>query len=80
MAQITYGVSKEIYEIGNEYRLSYGIVAYANADTDGTATIVESIRDISSDSEAIEELVQKCNLMNLSLYHLNDIVEDFLAK
>ena len=80
MIPITYGVSTEIYEWKKECRTSYGIVAYADIDEDETATILASIRDISSDRKTVEELVQKCNLLNLSLYHLRDVVEDFLAE
>lgn len=80
MTPITYGVSTEIYEWKKECRMSYGIVAYADIYKDGTATIVASIRDISYDRKAVEELVQKCNLLKLSLHHLSDVVEDFLAE
>lgn len=80
MTPITYGVSTEIYEWKKDCRTSYGIVAYSDIDEDGIATIVASIRDISSDRKTVEELVQKCNLLNLSLCHLRDVVEDFLAE
>lgn len=80
MTPITYGVSTEIYEWKKDCRTSYGIVAYSDIDEDGVATIVASIRDISFDRKTVEELVQKCNLLNLSLCHLRDVVEDFLAE
>ena len=80
MITITYGVSKEIYEWEEKQRIAYGIVVYADIEKDGTATIIESIRDISSDRKAIEELVEKCNRLQLSLIHLGDVVDDFLTK
>jgi hypothetical protein len=80
MTSITYGISTEKYESNKECRISYGIVVYSEIDKDGTATIIASIRDISSDKKAVEELVQKCNLLKLSLLHLSDVVEDFLAE
>ena len=80
MTPITYGIFTGIYECKKECRTSYGIVVFADIDEDKTATIVALIRDISSDRKAVEELVQKCNLLNLSLYHLSDVVEDFLAE
>jgi len=43
------------------------------------ATIIAMISDISSDEGKIFELVEKCNALELSLCHLNDVVEDFLA-
>ena len=48
---ITYGITEEIYTLGSDSRKSYGIVAYSNADTDKTATIVAAIHDITSDKQ-----------------------------
>ena len=79
MKNITYAISKEIYAFGNEARTSYGIVAYSDADMDGSKTIVASVRDITSDRVALTKLVDDCNRLELSCVHLNDVVEDFLA-
>ena len=57
MISITYGVSTEIYEWKKECRTSYGIVAYADIDEDETATLVASIRDISSDRKAVAKII-----------------------
>ena len=75
---ITYGITEEIYTLGSDSRKSYGIVAYSNADTDKTATIVAAIHDITSDKQKLLELVQLCNKLQLSVIHLGDVVEDFL--
>ena len=80
MKNITYAVSEEKYTFGNETRISYGIVAYSNADQDGSKTIVASIRDVTSNKERLVELVNDCNRLELSTVHLNDVVEDFLVK
>ena len=80
MSSITYGVSEEVYAINEERRVSYGIVAYADSETDGTATIVASERDVSSKKSEIEDLVRKCNELKLSLLHFFDVVEDFLVE
>ena len=79
MMNVTYGVAKEIYSLGNSSRTSYGIAAYADAEEDGTATIVASVHDVTSDKQALDELVSLCNRLELSTVHLMDIVEDFLA-
>lgn len=79
MKHITYALSEEIYRLGNDKRVAYGIVAYANAELDGTATVISSVRDISSDRQAITGLIDQCNRLQLSPVHLQDIVEDFLA-
>ena len=80
MKNITYAVSEERYTFGNETRTSYGIVAYSNADQDGSKTIVASVRDVTSDKTNLIKLVDDCNRLELSTVHLNDVVEDFLLK
>ena len=80
MKNITYAVSEERYTFGNETRTSYGIVAYSNADQDGSKTIVASVRDVTSDKTGLIKLVDDCNRLDLSTVHLNDVVEDFLLK
>ena len=76
---ITYGVAEEIYSIGTDLRTSYGIAAYADSAEDGTATIVASIHDVTTDKQALDELVSLCNRLELSTVHLVDVVEDFLV-
>ena len=76
---ITYGITEEIYSLGTESRRAYGIAAYADSEEDGTATIVSSVRDITDDKQALMNLVSLCNRLELSIIHLNDVVEDFLA-
>ena len=80
MKNITYAISKENYAFGNETRTSYGIVAYSNANQDGSKTIVASVHDVTSDKHSLTELVNDCNRLELSTVHLNDVVEDFLLK
>ena len=79
MMNVTYAVAEEKYAFGEEKRTSYGIVAYANAEQNGTATIVASIRDITSDKNHLKKLVDDCNRLELSTVHLHDVVEDFLS-
>ena len=80
MKNITYAVSEERYTFGNETRTSYGIVAYSNANQDGSKTIVASVRDVTSDKTGLIKLVNDCNRLELSTVHLSDVVEDFLLK
>ncbi len=80
MKTVTYGVSEEIYSLDNKTRISYGIVAYADAKTDGIVAIVASVRDISPDKQKIELLAEQCNRLELSPIHLPDVVADFLAE
>lgn len=77
---VTYGVVKEVYLLGEKQRNAYGLVAYADAEQDETATVVASAHDISSDMESVRELAERCNQGNLSLIHFGDIVEDFLIQ
>ena len=76
---ITYGITEELYSLGEIRRTSYEIAAYADVDEEGTATIVASVHDITSDKHKLAELVRKCNQLGLSVVHLNDVVEDFLT-
>lgn len=80
IANITYGVTEETYSLSGNIRKAYGIAAYSNAPCDGTATVLASVNDISSERDKLEELVQICNHAELSLIHLNDVIEDFLAN
>lgn len=79
MVNVTYGITKEIYSLGNSSRVAYGIAAYANSKEDGTSAIVASIHDITANEQALLELVQQCNRLDLSTIHLDDVIEDFLA-
>ena len=80
MKSITYAVSEERYTAEGETRISYGIVAYANAMQDGSKTIVASVHDVTSDKARLLMLVNDCNRLRLSTVHLNDVVEDFLIN
>ncbi len=80
MTDITYGITEEIYILGDDRRVSYGIAAYSHSESDGTSTIVASIRDISSDRSLMLELVNVCNRLSLSTDHLTDVICDFLTE
>ena len=79
MKSVTYGIVKERYALRGTSRISYGIAAYADVDSDGTATVLVSVNDITSDKKKLEKLVFYCNQLGLSELHLKDVVEDFLA-
>lgn len=76
---VTYGITEKHYSIGSNLRIAYGIVAYAIADADGTATLFEPVHDVTSDRAGLEKLVHNCNRLKLSPDHLRDVVDDFLA-
>ena len=80
MSTITYGVVAETYSVGKDSRNAYGIVAYADANEDGTATIVASAHDITHHRWRAERLADQCNQGNLSLCHFDDVIDDFLAE
>ena len=73
-------VTEEVYALGPARRVSYGIAAYADSDADGTASILSSVRDISSDRASVEELAGLCNRLELDVIHLADVVEDFFGQ
>ena len=80
MSTVIYDVVAETYSLGNQLRNAYGIVAYADADEDGTATIVASAHDITNNRCRAEQLADQCNRGNLALCHFDDVIEDFLAE
>lgn len=74
---VTYEVTEEVYCSGDSNRTSCGIAAYTSDE--GIVSQAAAVHDITSDRQALAGLVEKCNRLQLSLVHLNDIVEDFLA-
>ena len=79
MIKVTYGLVEEKYTLGNESMVSYGISAYSDAKGNGTATIVASVHDITSNKESLTRLVDDCNRLELSTKYLFNVVEDFLS-
>ncbi len=75
----TYGLIREEYHIGTKYRVAYGIAAYAHTDEHGSACIVAAVRDITSDRDAVTELVRLCNDGALSPWQLQDAADDFFG-
>ncbi len=76
---ITYGLTEELYALGTNSRVSYGVAAYCDADKDGTATIVASVHDVTANKQALMNFVSLCNRLELSPIHLKDAIDDFLA-
>ena len=80
MRDVVYALSEEKYTLGKECRISYGIVVYSCAEADGTSSIIASVHDITPNKEKIAKLVDNYNRLKLSVIHLSDVVEDFLAN
>ncbi len=78
MKEITYGVREEIYCLGEAKRAAFGIVAYANAEENETATVVAEVGDVTGNISEIERLVRLCNRVKLAPEMLHDFVCDFL--
>ena len=77
---IIYEMTEETYSLETNTRISYGIAAYADSKDGSTATIIDVIRDITSDKQALLALITSCNQLNLSLIHLREVIDDFLAN
>ncbi len=73
-----FGVIKQEYILGNEKRISYGIAAYADPENAGTACIIHSVPDICDDYEKICNFAELCNKAEMSVLHLDDVINDFL--
>ncbi len=77
--EVRYGMIEEVYSLGADSRTAYGIAAYADVEVGKTAIVVQSIHNMTSDKEKLQELINTCNRLKLSTVHLCDIAEDFLA-
>lgn len=75
---VVYGIVEEEYHVGDKKRVSYGISAYADTE-EGLTTVICSVHDVTPDKSRMQELVRKCNRMELSAEHLRDVVEDFIS-
>ena len=75
---VIYGLIEEKYSLGAEVRRAYGIASYANATDSGTAEMLASVHDVTSERPRIEELISTCNRLELSPIHLSDVIDDFL--
>jgi len=58
-------------------RIGYGIAAVY--DCDDCTVVLQSFTDVCTDKNAVQMLVERCNALELSLCHLPDVVDDFLA-
>ena len=70
-----YQLLTETIDIGGAARKTYGIAAVTQ---DGET--ITSIRDISCNREKVQAFVDLCNTLGLSLLHIDDAVDDFLAE
>lgn len=76
---ITYTVTDNISSHGGSDRISYGIDVYISTDKDSAASVIASVKDITSDKSKLAALVRKCNDLQLSPIHLYDVIEDLIT-
>lgn len=77
---IIYKLIEETESSGANTRISYGIAAYADSKDGSIATMIATIHDITSDKQALTEFVALCNRLELSMIHLREAIDDFLAS
>lgn len=70
-------VVQTTYLNGDATRTCFGIAAVV--EYDGVTTVLESVSDLSAEIEPIKQLVERCNIHELELVHLQDVVIDFLV-
>ena len=80
MSELHYGIVEEKYSLNGNTRVAYGVAVYAGKESDDIATVIAAVNDVSCDREKLIGFIKNCNEMKLSLIHLNDAVEDFLAE
>lgn len=76
--KVAYEVIGEVQSHEGHDYISYGIAAYADAETCVAKYVIAYVPDVSTNRSAVESLVQRCNILGLSPIHLVDVVEDFL--
>ena len=76
----TYGIICETFSLNEKNRTAYGIAVFAHTDHTESNAIIATVNDLSSDKESVEKLISACNEGQLSLIHLYDVVDDYLAK
>ena len=77
MSNIKYSISESIVSYDGFTQVTYGISVQ---ETSSPGLPIVCIHDITSNKSSLEQLVNLCNRKNLSLIHLNDIIEDFLCQ
>ncbi len=73
---MTYTYLSICREYGNAKTYGIGAAEFY----DGRAFLIESFVDICSDPDKIEKLVKLCNDLELDVYHLHDVIDDFLLS
>ena len=71
-----YVLTKTTYYHGTHTRTSYGIDAISTEDN---ITVLCSVEDITDEQDALAKLVELCNTEQLSIEHLQNVVDDFLC-
>ncbi len=67
-----------LFESNVGERICFGIAAVIYYD--GCAAILQTYADLCAERTTVENFVHKCNTKRLSLCHLQDTVDDFLAN
>jgi len=66
------------YGEGGLKKTDYGIAAVTEAD--GCIVVLQSITAVTPDKLRIQKLVKLCNELELSMIHLEEVVDDFLTE
>ena len=76
--KVEYCVVKEKYVIGEKEQLSFGIAA---VEAYGDAySVIASVHNCCKEIHIMSNLVEKCNRLDLSPMHLEDVVNDLLSE
>ncbi len=70
-----YQIYKGMYQIGDSNYIGYGIEIIHTVS--GMRYMI--VEDIDTSEEAVSELIERCNRLNLSPDHIYEVVEDYFA-
>ena len=78
VTQYDYRISVSLRTEEERTYTSYGISVYQNTPDESHPRLMRHIPDISLSLSRVAELVDRCNRLQPSLVHLDDLVEDCL--
>ena len=78
ITQYEYRVLQTQYTIQGRTYTVYGISVYEQAFDNSPIALVRKVPNISLSMSRVADLVERCNRLQPSPIHLDDIIEDFL--
>lgn len=76
MMKTEYCVVEEKYIVGKKEYIAFGIAEIENYED--SYSVIMHLHNICSDFGMIEKILEKCNRLDISPIHLNEVITDLL--